>query len=437
MFNQLSNILRDKSLSEILRGSSWALGLKVSAMVCGYLSTLIISNYFGPRTVGLFSLSFTVISVITLFSLMGFPTAILRFTSEYKDDYAQHAILKKMVVLSFTISITIISVVFLYADFISVNLFHDKGMKVFLYIMLIGAPFSISASVMIEYIRGLRQIRVSETLRNSMNMINFVIVLILVFIVKYDNLTPAVANVGAVSLVFLAALFYVLNVMKKQSFKNRTDVSYRQILAISLPMLMTASMFLVMSLSDRLMIGLFKTPYEVGIYAIAIKMSMITSITLVAINSILAPKYAELFWSHKHEELRKIIRFSSKIIFFSSAPVLICFFFFAEQIMSLFGKEFVQGATALVILSAGQFISSASGSVGYLMDMTGHHIAFRNIVVIASIVNLVLNYLLIPKYGYNGAAIATAFSMSLWNLLAVLFVKIKLKIFTGYVPLLR
>ncbi|MHA2039527.1 MAG: flippase [Promethearchaeota archaeon] len=427
----------DKSLSEILRGASWAFTLKVVGLIMGYVSTLIISNYFGPRTVGLFNLSFSVISIITLFSLMGFATAILRFAGEFQDDFAQQIILKKMVVMSFSVSLFLVFMFSMSADYISVNFFHDQGLKYFIYIMLAGAPFAVVAAILLEFIRGLRLIRVSETIRNSQFVFNLIFILLLIFIIKYGELTPAVANVGAVILILLIALIYVLNKLKQQSFEKSTPVSYRKIFSVSLPMLITASMFAVLALTDKLMLGFFKTPYEVGIYAIALKLAMFTSITLTAINTIVAPKFSELYWAQKSEELKKVIRFSSKIIFFSSAPVLILYFLFSHQILSLFGKEFVQGAVALMILSSGQFINSASGSVGYFLDMTGHHIAYRNIVVIAAIINIFMNYMLIPEYGYNGAAIATAFSMASWNIAALLYIKVRLNLFVGYIPFLK
>ncbi len=436
-YNQLSSVRDNKSFSEILSGSSWAFVLKIVGLAAGYISTLIISNYFGPRTVGLFNLSFTFISIITLFSLMGFATAILRFTGEFQDDFAQQIILKKMVVLSFTVSLVMVFIFAVSADYISVKFFHDRKLKNFIYVMLAGAPFAIVAAILLEFIRGLRLIRVSETIRNSQFVFNLIFILLLVFTIKYGELTPAIANVGAVILMFLIALIYVLNKLKQQRFKKSTPVSYRKILSVSSPMLITASMFTVMTLTDKLMLGFFMTPYEVGIYAVALKLAMLTSISLTAINTIVAPKFSELYWSQKLEDLRKVIRFSSKIIFFSSVPILIIFFLFSHQILSLFGKEFVQGAAALMILSAGQFINAFSGSVGYFLDMTGNHIAYRNIAIIASMTNIFLNFLLIPKFGYNGAAIATAFSMALLNIVALFYIKAKFKLLMGYIPFLR
>jgi len=128
-------------------------------------------------------------------------------------------------------------------------------------------------------------------------------------------------------------------------------------------------------------------------------------------------KLSELHYPHNLEDLKKIIRFSAKMIFFSSALILIAYFLFSHQILSLFGKEFIKGTSALIILSAGQFINSASGSVGYFLVMTGYE---RDTVVgigLSAALNVALNALLIPRWGIEGAAVATSSSMVLWNLL--------------------
>ena len=425
---------KNKHFYVILSGSFWAFLLKVVAMFFSYVSTLLISNYFGPRTVGLFNLSYAIISIITLISLMGFPTAILRFTGEFRNDRALAIILKKMVFLSFTISLFFVLGFLPFADYVSTKLFHDQRLKDFLCIMLLGTPLVIVYTIFIEFIRGLGLVKISETIRNSISIFKLFFILLLIFVLKCNDLTPAIANISATILVFLIALVYTIKKLRQLQFTKVTSVSYRKILNISFPMLVTASMFMIMSLTDKLMLGIFKTPYEVGIYSVALKLATITSMVLTAINTIVAPKFSELYWEYNLEDLKKVIRFSAKIIFFSSAPILLIYFLFSHQILSIFGKEFVQGASALIILSVGQFINSASGSVGYFLNMTGHQKVFRNIVFISSFVNIVLNYLLIPILGYNGAAFATAFSISLWNIMALVYAKIKFKLFMGYLP---
>ena len=104
--------------------------------------------------------------------------------------------------------------------------------------------------------------------------------------------------------------------------------------------------------------------------------------------------------------------------------------YFPEPILRLFGPDFVTGAPLLRLLSIGQFINVATGSVGYLLMMTGHERTLRLNITLATAVNLWLCLWLIPKMGPFGAAIATAVPLALMNLLSAYFVYTKLRIVT-------
>ena len=92
------------------------------------------------------------------------------------------------------------------------------------------------------------------------------------------------------------------------------------------------------------------------------------------------------------------------------------------QIPSMIGPEFLAGSALLVVLALGQFVNVATGSVGYLLMMTGHEKLMRNSVAIAAALNLALNLTLVPVAGAMGAAIATAISLATLNLVATYYV---------------
>ncbi len=430
----VNNILIDSKSKEIVKGASWAFILKVVTIGFGYLSTFLIARYFGARIVGLYNLSFSIFTVITMFSLLGFPMSILRFLGEFNNDKVLKVILKRMVVLSLLTSIFLIIIFYFLANYISIKFFHDRRLKDFIQIMLIGVPFYVISTLLIEFIRGLRIIRISESLRNSISVFRFFLIMILVFVIRYNDLTPAIASICSYVVLLFLSLFYVNNIIKKINFTKTSIINNMKILKVSLPMFITSSIFLIMSLIDKIMLGFFTGPFEVGVYSVALKLATITSMGLVAINTIIAPKFSELYWKKDTESLKKVVKFSARIIFFSSAPILLIYFIFPRYVLSFFGKNFIDGYSALMILSAGQFINSISGSVGNFLNMTDNQNIFRNISLIALIINIVLNYFLIPRYSYNGAAIATACSMAIWNLISLVYIKIKFCIYMGYYP---
>jgi O-antigen/teichoic acid export membrane protein len=109
-----------------------------------------------------------------------------------------------------------------------------------------------------------------------------------------------------------------------------------------------------------------------------------------------------------------------------ATPVLIIMLCVPHFFMGLFGEEYKQAAPLLQILIIGQFINVITGSVGFLLNMSGHEKDMRNVVFISGSLAVVLSLILIPLYGVTGAAIATAIALASQNLLAVYKVKQRL-----------
>lgn len=157
---------------------------------------------------------------------------------------------------------------------------------------------------------------------------------------------------------------------------------------------------------------------------------MLVAFFLTSINTIAAPKFASLYVKGEMQALSKTARQSSALMVLAVAPMLAIMMVFPEPILRLFGPDFVTGAPLLRLLSIGQFINVATGSVGYLLMMTGHERTLRLNITLATAVNLWLCLWLIPKMGPFGAAIATAVPLALMNLLSAYFVYTKLRIVT-------
>jgi len=201
-------------------------------------------------------------------------------------------------------------------------------------------------------------------------------------------------------------------------------------------MLLTSSMFLVMHWTDMIMLGMFRAESEVGVYSVVLKMATLASIPLFAINSIAAPKFAEFYRQRDMEGLGRFVRQSTKIVFWASFPFLLAYALFPLPILGVFGEGFGAGALALLLLAAGQFTYAISGSAGHLLNMTGRQNILQNIMFFATGINILLNIILIPDYGINGAALASLISMAFLNLASAAYIKRHFNIVTLYFPLL-
>lgn len=216
------------------------------------------------------------------------------------------------------------------------------------------------------------------------------------------------------------------------------DVPVLEILSISMPMFMTASMNFAIGQTGVVMLGMFRSEAEVGFFAVAVKLANLTSFVLTAINSMAAPKFSELFNTGKVDELFHVARKSTKLIFWTTTPILLILILFGKPlILLMFGSDFIVAYLAMVFLVIGQFVHSISGSTGIFMNMTGHQIVYRNIILAAAFLNIILNIVLIPLYGIYGASISAMVCIVFWNITALIYIKVKFNKTIAYAPLIN
>jgi len=176
---------------------------------------------------------------------------------------------------------------------------------------------------------------------------------------------------------------------------------------------------------------------DVGIYSVAFRLSQLISIVLIVVNTIAAPKFAELFWAKKTDELQKVIHQSAKMMFWASLGLSIALIVCSKWVLGIFGEEFAEGQIALIVLIGGQLINAITGSVGLFLNMSGNQKILRNTAVISLVIQIIIALVLIPKMDILGAAIAATVGGAVWNLMCILYVSRKLKLRTYYLPLIN
>jgi len=157
----------------------------------------------------------------------------------------------------------------------------------------------------------------------------------------------------------------------------------------------------------------------------------------MAINSIAAPKFAELWGRKELKELKNLAISTSKYATIFSLPIAVLLMMFPESFLSIFGEEFIVASKILVILTAGQLVNAMAGSVGYLLQMTEEQKFHRNVVIVGLFLKIALNFILIQKLGILGAALANFTVVVFWNLTFTLRVRYKFGFFPFYIPFFR
>jgi len=429
-----TKLSEDIHLKELIQGSLTFLILRIFGMMVGYAFTLIVTRNLGASAWGIFALSFTVLQITSVIGKLGLDTALLRFIAQYnaqrKVKTAKYIYLKSIIVI---IPLSFLLSVFLYylSPLLAEKVFGKPHLASYFKLMSFALIPFVLLSINSESLRAFKKIKEYITLQNLLPFLCAFIFFSIFFYILH------IKNIKVIIIAYILGIgvsFFISFLLLNKEFSNKNGelekISLRQILSVSLPMFLSSSLFMVMSWTDTIMLGMWRTEEEVGIYNIAVRLSMITSFTLGAINSIAAPKFAE-FWGKKDlEGLKKVAQQSTKLIFWTSAPILILYILFPKFFMGIFGKEFREGASALVFLTIGQFVNASVGSVGYILQMTDKQKIFQNIILIAAILNIMLNLFLIPKLGIVGAAIASAIAFCFINIIPFFLIRYYYGFFT-------
>ena len=177
------------------------------------------------------------------------------------------------------------------------------------------------------------------------------------------------------------------------------------------------------------MLGLLGSEKEVGAYRVAVQLSMLVIFALSVVNQVIQPSLSRLHAQGDMLAFQKLVADSSVWMFIGTLIPAVGLAFAAPQVLEIvFGAEYRAAAPALQILIFGQVINVFFGSVGTILNMTGLEKEATRGMIIAVVINLALDVLLIPLMGLTGAALASALTIAIWNLILRHYVKIRLGI---------
>ena len=173
-----------------------------------------------------------------------------------------------------------------------------------------------------------------------------------------------------------------------------------------------------------LLIGILGTASEAGLFRVAENVATLLGLSLLVINAALGPHIARLHDAGKLQELERIARGFARFALAVTLPAGIVVWLAGEWLLTtIFGAGYTAAYSAMVILIISQVINISCGSVGLILNMTGHEQRALRSFAIALVANVVFGFLLIPAYGAVGAALAAALSTVVWNLFLLLSVK--------------
>ncbi|MGR3319414.1 MAG: flippase, partial [Candidatus Anammoxibacter sp.] len=383
----------------------------------------------GVDGAGIYFMALTITTIAFTIGLFGLNNTFVRFiasNASVEDWVAVKGVYQKGVLLSFAISVVSSLVMFGAAPWLSENVFANPELTKPMRLMALAVTPTTMLILHSEALKGLKRIR-------DANLVNGVGVPVISIIGLY-LFVPKMGVTGAILAYTIAAIFVAFGgfaLWRSATSRMRNIVGRfetQKLFHSCLPLFWIACMHLVMDRGAMIMLGIWCTNEDVGIFGVSFRTVILTSFILTAVNSIVAPKFAELYKQNNLKALSSTAKNSAKLIILMSSPIFLIIFIFPEWVLGFFGNKFVEGATVLRILAVGQFFNIMVGSVGYLLMMCGYERLQRNNVISFAILNILLNIFLIPRYGIVGAAFSYASTLALMNITSAILVYRKLSI---------
>jgi len=387
-----------------------------------FLSLLLFARVLGVYDFGLFSLGLVIVTVISIFTRLGLDNVVLKQVSAHiisKKEIANSYIYtasKVVIIIGLIVSVLL----WYFAELISINVFNKPDLTA---VLQNFALLIIPMSLVVIWSEVNKALGKSQFSAFTQVVVPPGITLMMVLYLWSVGTVSLSQLIISVAIGFLISLFIYLFSLRLNLTSDKSIVSYSSAIKQGLPMLMVSSGALVMAWSDIVILGIYASSEDVGVYTAASRTVMVTALILMAVNAVTAPKYARFYKDGDIASIAKLAQASSLVLLLVVLIPTLILVFFSEWVMSLFGPDYIEGASVLIVLAFGQFVNVACGSVGYLLTMTEREKKLRNIFFVAAILNVVLSILSVEYFGVIGVAYSTAFSVMLWNVWAMFEVR--------------
>lgn len=398
----------DDQFLKLIKGSAKAIIFRVASVLLAFLMNLLVAIHYGAHLSGFFFLAFTLVAVISSLSRLGLENTIVKYLSIGLKNRDHDDVWGAFVVSLLATSVIAIVAFFLISinsSFIAIVIFSKPELAEPLRLISISiVPLTIS--VMLSYaLQGIHKVG------SSIFLFSIIIPMFVCCYIYYLADHSLVGLINAYS--FSAIIACVIGGILWRVYAPKFTLSYKvgffqEVFKTSMPIYIGVVMNMIILWGPILIVGIFDTAENVAIYNVCTRLASLTTFFLLAVRSVAAPRFAEIYSNGIHEDTEKFVRRIAVLVLISTLPVFFVIVFFRSFLLQLFGTDFLNPTSSfvLLILVIANFSTILNGGAGYMLMMSGNEKRMRNNLLVCAGLCLVLCFLLIPLYGIIGASFA-------------------------------
>lgn len=401
---------------KVFENSRWLVGNSIFNMILGVFITAVVARYFGPNKFGQLNYAIAYVSLFTAIANLGLETLTVKNIVDKTWDEGT------ILCTSFILRV-IGGIILTIVAYIIINIIEPNDNNIHILVLTMSFTITLKAFEVIEYwIQAYQIAKISSIIRMS----TYVLVSLLKIVVVLF-----IGSITAFALIYLidSAVFGIVSLIVYFKIREKTvpwkfNIIYaKYILSQSWYLILAGLMVSLYNRIDQVMLGLMLTnKTETGLYSAAVTIAEMWYFVPMAIIISFKPVIMSKKNENKEDYCRSIQTLYNTITFISLTFGILIIIFSKIIVSILYGAAFIKSADILIILVwAGTFaMLGCCRSIWLVSEGLQKYSMFYTF--IGCIVNIPLNYFLIPTYGAYGAAIATLLAQFA-NIIALSFFK--------------
>jgi O-antigen/teichoic acid export membrane protein len=422
-----------RRMGSISRHSAAYFAGTLFSAVAGYFFKIYVARALGAEALGLYALGMSIVAAVGIFNAVGLPAAGARFVAEYssKHDYVRlGSFLRGGLSVLGVGNLLLGGILLLVAPWIAIHFYHSPALAKYAWSFALIMLFGVMSTFLGQCMGGFQAVARRTLITHFAGTSATIILGVLLISLRFGLRGYLIAQVISAALVVALMMAAIWQLMPQQARNTHGFGQFdTKVVAFSATAFGLAGVHFVLAQADKIALGYYLDPKQVGIYAVAMAFAGFIPIALLSVNQIFSPTIAELHSAGSHELLEKLYPSLTKWVLIVTLPGALTVIVFSRALMTIFGPGFESGGTVLAVGAIGQLFNCAVGSVGYLLLMSGNQMQLMKIHASNAVLTIVLNVLLVPRLGILGAAIAASATVAVTNLWCLASVRRNLKLF--------
>ena len=414
----MSNIV-DSSLKTVAKGTAIVFAGNIIGLLLGFATKVLIVRYTTQAEFGIYSLAVALVSIFSLISTLGLQQGAARYISVLRgDEERTKAVAASALQIGIATGLASFLILYFSSEFISKRIFNISEFTKALRIVSLSIPFAVVVNIFISIFRGYGIIKPKVYFQDLGRPLIFLLSILILIALGLPFISILYAYVFSIAIVAISLLLLAYKKLDIHIFDIKAGNLKKELLSFSTPLLSVGLMWMIFNWTDTLMLGYFRGAEDVGLYNVGIALAKLLIFPLGALAFVFLPIAGDLYSKNLMPELKRTYQVLTKWVFSITLPVFLIFFLFPEVVLTfIFGERYAGAALILRILSLGFMFHTFMGANGMTLMVLGKSKILMWIALFGAVLNVLLNYSLIPLYGVVGAAIATTVSYFVFNII--------------------